>query len=162
MMLLHKFRPKYLFAGLLTVIFFTQTWKSTANYSNHQNFYIALTAQQDTVPQKNKDSLIKRPPINAADTLRRDSLSKINALADTSIVKIDTFDLKLSKDTLDAPVEYEAEDSVVVLVKDKKVVLYGKTKTHYKDIELTAPKMELDQQTQILTALKVLTVLVNL
>ena len=153
-MILHKFRSNYLFAGLLTAIFFTQTWKSTANYSNHQNFYIALTAQLDTVPQKNKDSLIKQLPISAADTSRRDSLSKINALTDTSIVKVDTFDLKLSKDTLDAPVEYEAEDSVVVLIKDKKVVLYGKAKMHYKDIDLTAPKMELDQQTQILTALK--------
>ena len=153
-MILHKFRSNYLFAGLLTAIFFTQTWKSTANYSNHQNFYIALTPQLDTVPQKNKDSLIKQLPISAADTSRRDSLSKINALADTSIVKVDTFDLKLSKDTLDAPVEYEAEDSVVVLIKDKKVVLYGKAKMHYKDIDLTAPKMELDQQTQILTAFK--------
>ena len=151
---LHKFRSNYLFAGLLTAIFFTQTWKSTANYSNHQNFYTALTAQQDTVPQKNKDSLAKRPPLNPADTLKRDSLSKINALPDTSIVKIDTFDLKLSKDTLDAPVDYEAEDSVVVLIQDKKVVLYGKAKMHYKDIDLTAPKMELDQQTQILTAFR--------
>jgi lipopolysaccharide assembly outer membrane protein LptD (OstA) len=153
-MILHKFRSKYLFAGLLTAIFFTQTWKSTANYSNHQNFYIPLTPQQDTVPQKNKDSLIKRPIINVADTSKRDSLSKINTLTDTSIIKIDTFDLKLSKDTLDAPVDYEAEDSVVILIKDKKVVLYGKAKMHYKDIDLTAPKMELDQQTQILTAFK--------
>ena len=154
MMRLHKFRSNYLFAGLLTAIFFTQTWKSTANYSNHQNFYIALTPPQDTVPQKNKDSLIKKLPINAADTSKIDSISKINPLADTSIIRIDTFDLKLSKDTLDAPVEYEAEDSVVVLVKDKKVILYGKAKMHYKDIDLTAPKMELDQQTQILTAIK--------
>ena len=150
-MQLHKFRSKYLFAGLLTAIFFTQTWKSSANYSNHQNFYIALTPQQDTVPQKNKDSLTKRPPINVADTSKRDSLSK-NTLVDTSIVRIDTFDLKLSKDTLEAPVDYEAADSVVVLVKDKKVVLYGKAKMNYKDIELTAPQMEIDQQTQILTA----------
>ncbi|HEU5164489.1 MAG TPA: putative LPS assembly protein LptD [Chitinophagaceae bacterium] len=154
MIRLHKFRSNYLFAGLLTAIFFTQTWKSTANYSNHQNFYIALTALQDTVPQKNKDSLVKRLPINPVDTSKKDSLSKIIALTDTSIVKIDTFDLKLSKDTLDAPVEYEAADSVVVLLKDKKVVLYGKAKMHYKDIDLTAPKMELDQQTQILTAFK--------
>src|SRR6188768_1483867 len=154
MMLLHKFRSKTLFAGLLTAIFFTQTWKSTANYSNHQNFYIALTAQQDTVPQKNKDSLTKRLLINTADTSKRDSLSKINPLADTTIAKIDTFDLKLSKDSIDAPVNYEAEDSVVILVKDKKVVLYGKAKMHYKDIDLTAPKMELDQETNILTAVK--------
>jgi hypothetical protein len=136
MMLLHKFRSNYLFAGLLTAIFFTQTWKSSANYSYHQNFYTALTPQQDTVPQKTKDSLVKRPSLNASDTLKRDSLSKINALTDTSITRVDTFDLKLSKDSLDAPVNYEAEDSVVVLVKDKKVVLYGKAKTNYKDIEL--------------------------
>ena len=75
-------------------------------------------------------------------------------MIDTSITRVDTFDLKLSKDSLDAPVDYEAEDSVVILVKDKKVVLYGKAKTNYKDIELTAPKMELDQETQILTAVK--------
>src|SRR6188508_1981526 len=153
MMLLHKFRSKYLFAGLLTAIFFTQTWKSSANYSYHQNFYTPLTAQQDTVPQKTKDSLVKRPTISTNDTLKNDSLSK-DALVDTSINRIDTFDLKLSKDSLDAPVNYEAEDSVVILVKDKKVILYGKAKTIYKDIELTAPKMELDQETQILTAVK--------
>ncbi|HKC37683.1 MAG TPA: putative LPS assembly protein LptD, partial [Chitinophagaceae bacterium] len=128
------------------------TWKSTANYSSHQNFCTALTAQQDTVPQKNKDTLVKRPAINAIDTLKNDSLLKRNGLLDSSITRIDTFDLKISKDSLDAPVDYEAEDSVVVLVKDKKVVLYGKAKMNYKDIELTAPKMELDQQTQILTA----------
>ncbi len=152
MIRLHKFRPKYLLAGLLTTIFFTQTWKSAANYNVPGNFYIALTAQQDTVPPKKSDSLIKRPPINATDTLKRDSLLKSNGLRDTLITRIDTFEVKMSKDTLDAPVEYEAEDSAVVLVKDKKVILYGKAKTTYKDILLTAPEMELDQQTQILTA----------
>jgi len=30
--------------------------------------------------------------------------------------------------------------------------LYGKTTTDYKDITLAAPKVELDQQTQIVTA----------
>ena len=149
---MNKFNPKYLFAGLLPVIFFTQTWKTTANYSYNQNFYIALTAQQDTVPQKIKDRLIKRPPVNAIDTLKKDSLLKTNTFPDTLINNVDTFDLKLSKDSLDAPVEYEAEDSVVIMAKDKKVILYGKTKTSYKDILLTAPQMELDQETQILTA----------
>ena len=99
-MILHKFRSKYLFAGLLTAIFFTQTWKSSANYSYHQNFYTPLTAQQDTVPQKTKDSLVKKPSISTNDTLKNDSLSK-DALIDTSINRVDTFDLKLSKDSLD-------------------------------------------------------------
>jgi len=70
----------------------------------------------------------------------------------TGLQRVDTFSLKLSNDTLDAPVKYAAEDSAVVLVKEKKILLYGKTKTEYKDILLTAPKVEIDQQTQILTA----------
>ncbi len=72
---------------------------------------------------------------------------------DTSVKpRIDTFSLKISKDSLDAPLKYQAEDSAVVLVKDKKIILYGKTKTDYKDITLTAPKVMLDQSTQTVTA----------
>ena len=159
MMRLHKFRSNYLFAGLLTAILFTQTWKTSANYNPSPIFYIALTApqdtipkKQDTIPQKIKDSLLQRLPINPSDTLRKDSLFNVSVTPDSNLVRVDTFDLKLSKDTLDAPVEYQAEDSVVVLVKDKKVLLYGKAKTTYKDIEVTAPQMEVDQETQILTA----------
>src|SRR6185436_1550275 len=66
--------------------------------------------------------------------------------------KTDTFSLKFSKDSLEAPLHYSAEDSAVVLVKDKKILLYGKTKTEYIDIVLTAPQVEFDQQTQIVTA----------
>ena len=69
-----------------------------------------------------------------------------------SITRVDTFSLKVSKDSLDAPMMYEAADSAVVMVQDKKIILYGKTKTTYKDVLLTAPKVELDQQTQIVTA----------
>ena len=130
MMQLLKFRSNYLFACLLTAILFTQTWKTAANYNNSNIFCITLTPSQDTIPQKNKDSLIKRAQLNGTDTLRKDSLIR-NVVPDSNMNRIDTFDLKLSKDTLDAPVEYEAADSVVVLVKDKKVILYGKTKTNY-------------------------------
>ena len=154
MMRLHKFRSNYLFAGLLTAILFTQTWKTQANYNTSPIFYIALTApqdtvpnKQDTIPQKIKDSLLNRLPINPSDTLRKDSLFNLRVIPDSNNVRVDTFDLKLSKDTLDAPVQYEAEDSVVVLVKDKKVLLYGKAKTKYKDIEVTAPQMEVDLET---------------
>ncbi|MFN8289704.1 MAG: putative LPS assembly protein LptD [Chitinophagaceae bacterium] len=75
-------------------------------------------------------------------------------LADTSgqRTKVDTFTLRLSKDSLSAPVRYQAADSAVVLIKDKKVLLYGKTKTDYEDITLTAPMVELNQQTQVVTA----------
>ena len=48
--------------------------------------------------------------------------------------------------------KYEAADSVVILVPEKLFILYGKTKTTYKDITLTAPKVELNQRKNLLTA----------
>ncbi|HQX73576.1 MAG TPA: LPS-assembly protein LptD, partial [Chitinophagaceae bacterium] len=117
-------------------------------------FYTPLTYFADTVKP-----LIKKDAINANNVAGTDT-AKLPA-ADTtklpgidSIIKqkIDTFSLKVSKDSLEAPLKYEAADSVVVLVQAKKIILYGKTKTEYKDIVLTAPKVEVDQVTQMVTA----------
>ena len=112
----------------------------------HGHFCSTLTTQQDTVPLNKLDSIR-----NKTDTLI-DSAARF--LNDTTkpTQKIDTFSFKVSKDSLDAPVSYEADDSAVVMVGQKKILLYGKTKTNYKDITLTAPKVELNQETQILTA----------
>ena len=146
-----KFRSIYCSAGILTaatvLIICTLTCKTTAAHVPPGYFYSILTCQRDTVK-----------PLLRNDTIpnKRDSLfdSTGKALLDTTnpSQKVDTFGFKVSKDSLDAPVSYEAEDSAVVMINQKKILLYGKTKTNYKDIELTAPKVELDQQTQILTA----------
>jgi lipopolysaccharide assembly outer membrane protein LptD (OstA) len=158
---LHKFRLKYLLISILTAfLFFTQTWKSAGNYVYSGNFYSTLTFNSDTVPLKptsdsllkknisaNKDTSLKSKPDSAALFISSNSSLLKN--------KNDTFLFKVSKDSLDAPVYYEAEDSTVVLVKDKKVILYGKTKTNYKKVELIAPKTELNQETQILTAVNI-------
>ena len=155
---LHKFSLKYLLTSVLTAfLFFTQTWKSAGNDSYSGNFYTPLTIFADTIPLKTtKDSLLKNRFLNNKDSLNIglvDSAALKFSIDSSEIInKTDTFSLKISKDSLDAPVTYEAEDSVVVLAKEKKVILYGKTKTNYKEIELVAPLTELDQQTQILTA----------
>ena len=146
---LRKFRPKYLFSGALTsLLFFTQTWKTPENHTSQRSFDSALTFSADTIPSS-KDSLqLKR--ILTADTIpNRDSINLRDSFPATII---DTFTLKASPDSLDAPVNYEASDSAVVLVKEKKVILYGSTQMKYKTIEITAPKMEIDQSTQVLTA----------
>ena len=144
---LRKFSLKYFSAAVLAVVIFcTLTWKTAAANVSEPFFYSTLTTQQDTIkPILKNDSLRKR---NFTDSII------INAAGDTvrPTQKIDTFSFKMSKDSLDAPVHYEAEDSAVVLVQEKKILLYGKTKTEYKDITLTAPRVEIDQQTQILTA----------
>ena len=141
---LYKFRSNSFFTGALSVaILFTQTWKTDQFASAKSDFRSSLTRFRDTVPIPNADTIIK-PGIKDTTAI---------PVPDTSLKeKVDTFSLRLSKDSLDAPVKYSAEDSAVVLVKQKKILLYGKTKTEYKDIILTAPRVELDQQTQILTA----------
>ena len=134
---------------MLTVtLLFTVTWKTAARHASPVEFCTALTTWQDTTkPLLNKDSTLRRTNLSNDTVPVRGSLDTGQLITTT-----DTFSLKLSKDTLDAPVEYEADDSVVVLVKEKKIILYGKTTTKYKDITLTAPTVELDQQTNILTA----------
>ena len=149
MRMLRKFTLKYFLAGTLTsLIFCTLTWKTAQAHSPFRNFYSVLTSQQDTIKP-----IVKNDSLRNKNKIQGDSIS-INSLRDTIPPKnrVDSFDYKLAKDSLDAPVHYEAEDSVVVLVQQKKIMLYGKTKTEYKDIVLTAPRTELDQQTQILTA----------
>ena len=84
----------------------------------------------DTIPVP--DSL--KHLIDTSGKLRQiiDTTGKEQALADTGIIQklqVDTFDIKISKDTLSAPVYYHADDSVVVDVPGNKIMLYGKTTT---------------------------------
>ncbi len=145
---LRKIRPKYLFCSVFTaVIFFTVTCKTAANGVSGRMFYSPLTNQQEDTTKK-----IKKDSTNLLRVISSDTTKLLTRDSAKTVQVTDTFYLKISKDSLDAPVKYEAEDSAVVLIKDKKIVLYGKTKTEHKDITLTAPTVELNQQTQILTA----------
>jgi LPS-assembly protein len=146
---LYKFRPKLFLNQLFTAsLLFTLTWNAAASDIRETFFYRPLTISAvigaDTIPLTKKDSLSLK---TVADTIKLPGNDSV-----TIKQRIDTFSLKISKDSMDAPLKYEAEDSVVVLIQDKKILLYGKTKTEYKDIVLTAPKVEMDQQTQVVTA----------
>ncbi|MEO7801096.1 MAG: putative LPS assembly protein LptD [Ginsengibacter sp.] len=128
-------------------------------------FHNFLTDAKDTVPvilKRLKAKLDSAKPdsiinINTApiDTIPSDTSINANAGIDSSIVfnTIDTIGLKLSSDSLDAPISYDAEDSMILDVPTQRITLYGKeTKTKYKDNDLTAPVIELDQQTGNITA----------
>lgn len=69
-------------------------------------------------------------------------------------VKVDTLrpNFKVSKDTIDAPVNYNAEDSGVMMIKTKEFFLYGKAKTNYKTSVLEAAIIKYDQQKQNILA----------
>lgn len=142
---LRKFRSNYFFSGtVMAVILCTLTWKTADSRVPTPEFRSPLTACTDTIPPAPITDSTR--PINATDTTRFPGIDSVTKQ------KVDTFSLKISKDSLEAPVNYSAEDSAVVLIQEKKIILYGKTKTTYKDMVLEAPKVELDQQTQVVTA----------
>jgi LPS-assembly protein len=159
---LHKFRRKNFCLALAALAFsIAITWKTEARRTSHPEIYSTLTT--DTIPPVKKNRPIV-PQKDSARSFPGDPAAVEPSLNDTipgitdsirttdTLPQVDTFSLRLSKDTLDAPVNYEAEDSAVLLIKEKKFLLYGKTKTTYKDVTLTAPSVEIDQQTSIVTA----------
>lgn len=71
---------------------------------------------------------------------------------DSLVAQTDTFNVKMSGDSLDAPVAYKASDSVVLMVPEKKIILFSKANVKYKDMDLSADSIELDQGSQMVTA----------
>ena len=86
--------------------------------------FVKNTVHNDVLPV---DSIIK-------NAFPEDSLhSEIDSLVHSDSV---TFNIPISKDTIDAPVVYTAKDSIVYDIEEKKVHLYGEATAKYKDITL--------------------------
>lgn len=121
-----KFSLKYLlFLILSSGVLLILTFPKSANASINSSSFQSVNA--DTTQPK-----------SVKDTLRQS--------------KIDTLQLKISKDSINAPIDYKAEDSMVLDIDTKKIFLYGKTEVKFEDIVLNAPKIEFDQQTQYVLA----------
>ncbi|GAC1442512.1 MAG: putative LPS assembly protein LptD [Sediminibacterium sp.] len=60
--------------------------------------------------------------------------------------------LRISKDSIDAPIKYSAQDSGVLVMDTREFILYGKAKTDYKDLQLDAATIRYDQATQVVKA----------
>ncbi len=81
-------------------------------------------------------------------------------LKDTLIVKTDTVQsdstnftkIRMSKDSIDGIVDYNAADSGVMIMKTKEFFLYGNAKTNYKSSILEAASIVFDQQSQNIRA----------
>src|SRR6185436_625379 len=115
-------------AGVFFCVLIFITFPLLANNGCKIKFPKFLTVN-DTIPARQIDSFPAQKII--ADTLNpADSLAE---LSDTSIVDsnrqvtVDT--LLFSKDSLDAPVTYSAEDSGVLMIPQKQFILYGKANT---------------------------------
>ncbi|HTN06228.1 putative LPS assembly protein LptD [Agriterribacter sp.] len=142
-----KFKRNYIFTSTLLLLTIAITHIGRAKIHHPFAFDNYLTALTDTIPPSMDsipvavaDTLIKK---NKPDSLRGDSAHR---------VKVDTFSVKMSKDSIDAPVEYEAKDSMVLDVTAQKLYLYGETGVKYKDVDLKAPEIVFDQQTNMVKA----------
>lgn len=111
-----------------------------------------LTQARDTVPLQIKgDTIPGKRPINDSILNKNDSTRA--GLIDTTIKqKVDTFNFKTSRDSIDAPIDYKATDSMVLMVDTKQILLYGRSEVKYTDVTLAAPYIALDQTTQMVTA----------
>jgi LPS-assembly protein len=95
--------------------------------------------------QKPAKEGFRRPTIGDEKIKIVDTSKKINV--------VDTFQYKKSKDGLTEPLNYHADDSMVIDVPKEKMYLYGKTSSiKYEDNNLSAPKIEFDQKTSLVSA----------
>ena len=148
----NKVSSKYKLASFVAFAFIILTVQSKDKVRLPHSFHNNLTAFQDTIKPGNKTIPPGITPGVNTDTLPPENK---NVGRDTIILveRADTVDFKISKDSLDAVVEYNAEDSMILDVPTKKITLYGKqTSTQYKDNNLTAPIIEFDQATGNITA----------
>lgn len=118
---------------------------------------------QDQKPAKSNNRLFsKKPLVNRLDTNLSKKAVIIKSL-DTNRLKIDTIGnkndstksvqiLRVSKDSIDAPVNYNATDSGVMIMATKEFFLYGDAKTDYGTAQLEAANIVYDQQTQNIRA----------
>ncbi len=139
-----KISLKYVSALILTLLFFCVAVNSSARY--YKSPGLQASGVLDTIPQKNPPGLRDTTIIDSAvlDTLpfHSDSLHQ----------QTDTFHFRVSKDSLDAPVAYSATDSVVLDVPTKNITLYNSANTKYKDIDLDAYNIRMDQANNLLIA----------
>ena len=136
---------------------------------NHSSLFISSKKNHFSVAEKQKflSDTIPRPDSLSNDTVphkivivtdsisrkKNDTLSKKDS---TNKEPADTIHFKLAKNALEAPVEYTAEDSMVIDVPGKTVTLYGKkVTTNYKDNNLTGPIISFDEASgDIIAAIK--------
>jgi len=145
----NKGNANIILAWLCVLPFLILTLRGTSLYFFNNNFHISLTV--DTIPIKKiadtspKD---KEMPASINNTLPSSGTN------DTIINPVtDTFSFKTSGDSLDSPVSYHADDSMILDVPGKKILLYGKSSTvKYIDNELSAPRIEYDQDKNLVKA----------
>ncbi|UAY53381.1 putative LPS assembly protein LptD [Ferruginibacter albus] len=147
----YKGKAKYILAFVLSLLLFTVAMKG-----GNGHFILAGNIVIVDSPPPGPIDSSSFIPVQKSDSLTQNDSTKVSfgkKLTDTLVPKIDTFTIKGSKDSLDAPVTYHADDSMVLDVPAQRIRLYGKgSKAKYQDNELTAPGIEFDQKNHLVSA----------
>lgn len=142
---LNKGKANYILVQALLTLFFFLTLNCSASGLDGIDFHSYLTT--DTLPLNRSDTRNPRP-VNENEPLAPEKIADTNI-----VVKADTFSLPASKSALDAPVVYHADDSMVMDIPAKKIILYGKiSSVTFLDNELFSPRIEFDQKTNLVSA----------
>jgi hypothetical protein len=131
---LDKGKANYILPWLLTIflVVVTANFIFALTFKNNNKIQLNVIASIDTLPQRDS------------------SLSKKDSI---KVAQIDTLNYKKSKDSLNAPVNYHADDSMVFDVPGKLLLLYGKkSNVIYQDNNLAAPYISFNQNTNIVSA----------
>lgn len=146
----YKGNGKSIFVFSVVAALAMLTFYSGLSETRHFVFHNSLNVEiyNDTVPLKNDTIPVLQPSRGAV------VVSSSQRVPDTTVIPvIDTFSFRSSADGLDAPVNYYAEDSVVMDVPGEKFYLYGKgSNVKYKDNDLEAPQITFDQNTNLVSA----------
>jgi hypothetical protein len=123
-----KISLKFLSTLILTLLFFCITVNSSARY--YRNHGPASSSAMDTIPNKS-DTIPKKNISRIKDTVIVDSavLDTLPFHSDSVRLQTDTVHIPFSKDSLDGPITYSAQDSVVLDVPTKNITLYNKANT---------------------------------
>ncbi len=97
--------------------------------------------------------LLGQKPVQDSIPVTADSL----AVMEADTIALDTVlsrfsGIRLSKDSLDAPVKYACNDSMIYDIKNQKVYLYGQASVAYTSINLDADYLIFDMANNIVTA----------
>ena len=142
---LNKGKAKYFSHAVMALLIVVSIFYVNFSYS------IAINYKKTAITSK-KNS--RQVVLNLENKKVKKSLIIETGFLDTTIVpKIDTINFSRSKDSLNAPVFYQAEDSMVFDIPAKRLYLYGKEASiKYEDNELMAPFISFDQATQTVGA----------
>jgi LPS-assembly protein len=150
-----KGKANYVLAWAWVVLLTAITEYGSGSVFYRPQFHNNLTC--DTLPKNPVPSAPSvsgtSSPVNQVGGAKTNKTEIASAKDSVIIPKRDTLSFRTSKDSLDAPVAYHADDSMVLDIPEKKIYLYGKqSSVKYIDNELLAPHIEFDQRTSVVSA----------